>query len=75
MANLSIETHTRLIRDIKQAQIWLNLVIGLRGIKEIKHKKGIKQAQIELNQLIGLMIITFNEGLGEVLFWCSPFLV
>ena len=34
----SIETHTRLIRDVKKAQIQLNLLIGLKRIKGVKYK-------------------------------------
>ena len=41
MPNLSRETHPRLIREVKQAQIRLNLLIGLNGIKEIKYKNRI----------------------------------
>ena len=37
----SIETHTRLIGEVKQAQILLNLLIGLKGIKGIKYKNRI----------------------------------
>ena len=33
VAKWSIETHTRLIREDKQEQIPLNLLIGLKGIK------------------------------------------
>ena len=32
MPKWSIETHTRLIREVKQDQILLNLLIGLKGI-------------------------------------------
>ena len=38
MPKWSIETRTRLIRELKQAQIQLNLLIGLIGIKGIKYK-------------------------------------
>ena len=33
MPKLSKETHTRLIREVNQALIRLNLLIGLKGIK------------------------------------------
>ena len=36
-----IETHTRLIREVKQEQIQLNLLIGLEGIKGIKYKNRV----------------------------------
>ena len=38
---LSKETHTILIREVKKAQIRLNLLIGLKGIKVIKYNNGI----------------------------------
>ena len=41
MPKLSKETHTRLIREVKQAQIGLNQLIGLKGIKGIKYKNRI----------------------------------
>ena len=41
MPKLSKETHTRLIREVKQAQILLNLLIGSKGIKGIKYKNRI----------------------------------
>ena len=41
MSKWSIETHTRLIREVKQTQIRLNLLIGLKGIKWIKYKNHI----------------------------------
>ena len=41
MPKLSKESHTRLIREVKQAQIRLNLLIGLKGIKGIKYKNRI----------------------------------
>ena len=41
MPKLSNETHTRLIREVKQAQILLNPLIGLNGIKGIKYKNCI----------------------------------
>ena len=41
MPKLSKETHTRLIREVKQAQIRLNLLIGLKLIKGIKYKNRI----------------------------------
>ena len=41
MSKCSIETHTRLIREVKKAQFQLNLLIGLKGIKEIKYKNRI----------------------------------
>ena len=34
----SIETHTRLIREVQKAQIRLNILISLKGIKGIKYK-------------------------------------
>ena len=39
MPKWSRKTHTRLIREVKQAQISLNPLIGLKGIKGIKYKK------------------------------------
>ena len=41
MPKWSIETRTRLIREVKQAQIQLNLLIGLKQIKGIKYKNRI----------------------------------
>ena len=41
MPKWSIETHTSLIREVEQAQIRLNLLIGLKGIKGIKYKNRI----------------------------------
>ena len=41
MPKWSIETHTRLIREVKQAQIRLNPLIGLKGIKGTKYKNRI----------------------------------
>ena len=41
MPKWSIETHTRFIREVKQAQIRLSLLIGLKGIKGIKYKNRI----------------------------------
>ena len=41
MSKWSIETHTRFIREVKQSQIRLNLLIGLKGIKGIKYKHHI----------------------------------
>ena len=41
MPKRSIETHTRLIREVKQAQIQLNLLIGLKGIEGSKYKNRI----------------------------------
>ena len=41
MSKLLIETHTRLIREVKKVQIWLNLLIGLKGIKGTKYKNRI----------------------------------
>ena len=41
MPKLSKESHTILIREVKQAQIRLNLLIGLKGIKGIKYKNRI----------------------------------
>ena len=41
MPKLSKETHTRLIREVKQAQIRLNLLIGLKEIKGIKYENRI----------------------------------
>ena len=38
MSKWSIETHTRLIREVTQTQIQLNLLIGLKEIKGIKYK-------------------------------------
>ena len=38
MPKLSKETHTRLIREVKQAEIRLNLLIGLKGIKGLSIK-------------------------------------
>ena len=38
MPKWSIETHTNLIREVKQAQILLNPLIVLMGIKGIKYK-------------------------------------
>ena len=38
MPKWSIETHTRLIREVKKAQILLNALIGLNGNKCIKYK-------------------------------------
>ena len=38
MPKWSIEIHTRLIREVKQAQIRINLLIGLKRIKGIKYK-------------------------------------
>ena len=43
MPKWTIETHTRLIREVKQAQIRLNLLIGLKGIK---YKKRISRIEI-----------------------------
>ena len=43
MPNLSKETHTRLINEVNQAQIRLNLLIGLKGIKWIKYKNRISE--------------------------------
>ena len=40
-----IETHTRLIRKVKQAQIRLNLLIGLNGIKYKNHISRIESCQ------------------------------
>ena len=36
MSYSELETRTRLIIEVKQAQILLNLLIGLKGIKYIK---------------------------------------
>ena len=33
MSKGSVETHTRLIREVKQVQIWLNLLIGLSVLR------------------------------------------
>ena len=41
MSKWSIETHARLIREVKEVQIRLNLLIGLKGIKWIKYKNRI----------------------------------
>ena len=41
MPKWSIETHTRLIREVKQAQVRLNLLTELKGIKGIKYKNRI----------------------------------
>ena len=41
MSKWSMEIHTRFIREVKQAQIRLNLLIGLKGIKGIKYKNRI----------------------------------
>ena len=38
---LSKETHTKLIKEVKQTQIRLNLRIGLKGIKGIKYTNRI----------------------------------
>ena len=38
MPKWSIETHTRLIREAKQAQIRLNWLIGLKGINGLSIK-------------------------------------
>ena len=41
MSKWRIETHTRLFREVKQAQIRHNLLIGLKGINGIKYKNCI----------------------------------
>ena len=41
MSRWEIETRTRLIREVKQTQIRLNVLIGLKGIKGIKYKNRI----------------------------------
>ena len=41
MPKWSIETHTRFIREVKQAQILLNQLIILNGVKGIKYKNRI----------------------------------
>ena len=38
MSTWSIETHTRLIREVKKAQIRLNPLIGLRGLRGLNIK-------------------------------------
>ena len=38
MPKWSIETHTRLVREVKQAQIRLNLLIELRGLRRLSIK-------------------------------------
>ena len=43
MSKLSKETHTRLVREVKQAQIWLNPLIGL---KRIKYKNRIFEYEV-----------------------------
>ena len=41
MPKLRIEYYNRFIREVKKAQIRLNLLIGLKGIKEINYKNRI----------------------------------
>ena len=38
MSKWVIETHTRFIREVKQAQIRLNLLIGLKGLRGLSIK-------------------------------------
>ena len=45
-----IETHTGLIREVNQAQIWLNLLIGLKGIKGIKYENRVSWTRCQSGQ-------------------------
>ena len=59
MPKLSIETHTRLIREVKWAHILLNPLIGLKGIKEIKYKNRV--SWIESAKVInGLRVLSIK---------------
>ena len=41
MSKWSVENHTRFIREVKEAQIRLNRLIGLSRLRRIKYKNRI----------------------------------
>ena len=41
-----METHTRMIRNVKQGEVWLNLLTGLRGLKGINFENPISWIKI-----------------------------
>ena len=57
MSKLCIETHTRLIREVKKAKIRLNLLIGLKGIKGIKYKNRISCIKsVKMENMVDILL-------------------
>ena len=51
-----VKTYTGMVKKVNQAQIKLNLLIGLRGLKEINSKNPIPGLENDLYECIGLSI-------------------